>query len=113
MYATQNNSLPLKTSTSDKSLLQLENDNIITSRKCYWDSFYTHDQLIRQQPPSQFAAFVASEFGDFPLIVDVGCGNGRDTLFFAHLGYSTLGIDRSSAAIEQSTKKISGSDDNV
>lgn len=82
-------------------------------RTGYWDTYYSNDQLIRKQPPSQFAAFVASECGDFPLVVDVGCGNGRDTLFFAQLGHSTLGIDKSSAAIDQSTRKILGYDEQI
>jgi ubiquinone/menaquinone biosynthesis C-methylase UbiE len=108
----QNKSELSKSSFQQNDLLQEESDKVVASRKGYWDSFYSNDKLIRQQPPSQFAAFVASEFNNFPMIVDVGCGNGRDTLFFAQLGYSTLGIDRSSAAIAQSTKKILGSDDN-
>ncbi len=78
----------------------------IHDRTGYWNSYYSNDPLIRQQPPSQFAAFVAAECAGFPLIVDVGCGNGRDTLFFAQLGHQTLGIDKSSAAIDQSAQKV-------
>jgi SAM-dependent methyltransferase len=90
-----------------------KNESAVDLRTGYWDNYYSHDPLIRKQPPSQFAAFVASECGEFPMIVDVGCGNGRDTLFFAQLGHSTLGIDKSSSAIDQSAQKIIGKDDKL
>lgn len=90
-----------------------QNETDVDLRTGYWDTYYSNDQLIRKQPPSQFAAFVASECGEFPTIVDVGCGNGRDTLFFAQLGHQTLGIDKSSSAIDQSLQKIVGGDDKL
>lgn len=74
----------------------------------YWDQFYSSDQKMNLQPPSQFAAFVASEYGSHPLFVDVGCGNGRDTLFFAQLGHETVGIDASDSAISLCQKSIPG-----
>lgn len=71
----------------------------VAQRSDYWDSYYEHDGLIKMQPPSQFAAFIASECMHTPLFVDVGCGSGRDTFFFAQMGHSTLGIDGSESAI--------------
>lgn len=75
----------------------------------YWDSFYS----LQSSPelPSQFALFVANELltGQLPTpaaIIDIGCGNGRDCLFFARLGYATAGIDRSSAAIAACTQRL-------
>ena len=67
-------------------------------RQEYWDAYYT-----RAKPcaiiPSQFAAFVASEYLDGHQVVEFGCGNGRDALFFASVGAPVLGVDQSSAAI--------------
>ena len=68
----------------------------------YWNSYYRHDGV--PELPSQFALFVANEIatGELPVpsvIIDVGCGNGRDTLLFAQLGYTVCGIDMSEAAI--------------
>lgn len=68
----------------------------------YWNSYYRHDSV--PELPSQFALFVANEIatGELPVpsaIIDVGCGNGRDTLLFAQLGYTVCGIDMSEAAI--------------
>jgi SAM-dependent methyltransferase len=63
----------------------------------YWDDFYR----AKTTPisPSQFAVFSLSEcLPDF--VVDIGCGNGRDTLFFAQSYVESLGIDGSLSAIE-------------
>lgn len=53
-------------------------------------------------PPSQFAAFVAQEIHKDCLILDVGCGNGRDSLFFAFQGFEVIGIDASEQALKVS-----------
>lgn len=64
----------------------------------YWDSFYTSWRPVRQ-PPSQFAAFVAGETVSQAMFIDVGCGTGRDSFFFASLGHAVLGIDASEQAV--------------
>jgi SAM-dependent methyltransferase len=68
----------------------------------YWGSYY--DKAEAPVLPSQFALFVANEIvtGELPpvgTIFDVGCGNGRDALFFLQLGYQVRGLDASHAAI--------------
>jgi len=73
-------------------------DTLEHSAQLYWDLFY--EKQKHQSPPSQFAAFVASEFKSHPLFIDIGCGNGRDTLFFSYLGHNVIGIDKSSCAID-------------
>jgi SAM-dependent methyltransferase len=66
----------------------------------YWDGYYEDRSDRHPVVPSQFAAFVASEIGTSARnVVDLGCGNGRDTLFFASLGYRTVGLDASESAI--------------
>lgn len=66
----------------------------------YWDSFYDDRQgLSGLAAPSQFAAFAIQEFPEACLTVDVGCGTGRDSLFFAAHGRKVIGIDRSARAI--------------
>ncbi len=83
-------------------------DAALEARGAYWNDYYS--RVSRKAPPSQFAAFVANEFGDRDLVVDVGCGNGRDTLFFAQLGFDTLGIDAAQAAIDHCRGLVGGSD---
>lgn len=65
----------------------------------YWNRYYGTRTSPVPNIPSQFAAFVALEVTEDSTIVDVGCGSGRDSLFFANAGFNVLGIDASEAAI--------------
>lgn len=70
----------------------------------YWDNFYLNSDA-KLRIPSQFAAFVATEYmGIFETIIDLGCGNGRDSLFFSSLGFEVIGVDASLKAIESIRK---------
>ncbi len=62
-----------------------------------WDAYY--GQKERPAVPSQFAAFVLNEFSDHQRFVDIGCGDGRDSFFFAMHGKTVRGIDGSAAAV--------------
>lgn len=69
-----------------------------TTPGVHWDTFYRSAPI--PTVPSQFATFMASEEPDASIVVDFGCGNGRDTLFFARHGKRSIGIDASISAIE-------------
>lgn len=72
----------------------------VSTRQEYWAEFYSRDSAIDvSQPPSQFAAFIAQEIARESIVLDVGCGSGRDSLFFAALGFKVIAIDRSEQAI--------------
>ena len=64
--------------------------------KRYWSSFYG---VARTVIPSSFAASIAVELTEPTRIIDIGCGNGRDSLFFANLGHRVLGLDVAPEAI--------------
>lgn len=68
----------------------------------HWDKYYgTGGQVAAPLAPSQFAAFVLAEIrAPETRLVDFGCGNGRDALFFAHHGASVIGVDASEVAID-------------
>ncbi|WP_438308267.1 class I SAM-dependent methyltransferase [Pseudomonas guariconensis] len=72
----------------------------LTEKSNYWDSFYSSRKKGAPAYPSQFAAFVINELGDVDGIIEFGCGNGRDTEFFAAHGFELLALDASVEAIE-------------
>ena len=71
----------------------------------YWDSFYSSKTASQLDAPSQFAVFVNGEIDARVPIVDIGCGTGRDALFFASRGKEVLGVDGSGQAVELCTSK--------
>jgi SAM-dependent methyltransferase len=78
----------------------------VGARNSYWNKFYSANQnTVRLLIPSQFAAFVANELGRATTIIDVGCGNARDSLFFEKYGYNTIGLDASDTAITLAREK--------
>ena len=75
--------------------------------KEYWNQIYK-DSFITQEP-SPFAKDVISDMllrgGD---LLELGCGNGRDSLYFAKKGLRVTGIDASNIVIDElnaATKK--------
>ena len=66
----------------------------------YWNEFYGSRSAV-PSVPSQFAVFAAGEVPEGATIVDIGCGTGRDSLFFASVGHNVLGIDGSTSAIDR------------
>lgn len=65
----------------------------------YWQSYYAQQKPARIPLPSQFSVFIAGELQEPHRVFDVGCGGGRDSLFFASHGHAVTGIDGSQAAI--------------
>lgn len=63
----------------------------------YWNDYYQQHKISF---PSQFAAFCLNEVPNNYTIIDCGCGDGRDSLFFARYGRKVIGLDRSTEAIE-------------
>jgi SAM-dependent methyltransferase len=66
----------------------------------HWNKFYKSNEVDRLSPPSQFAAFVIGEAPAQAVVIDMGCGSGRDSMFFASQGYPVIGIDAYVSAIE-------------
>lgn len=78
----------------------------------YWDGYYgRRPQEIEE--PSMFASWVAKQLPLEADILDLGCGNGRDSLFFISCGFHVTGIDASRVAIHQLKKwsNVSGGGD--
>lgn len=68
----------------------------------YWNGYYKV-KVQKKGIPSQFATFTIQEFSDKDeiLVIDIGCGDGRDTSFFAYHGFQVIGIDGSIEAINK------------
>jgi len=72
--------------------------------KEYWEHYYSVQSPSEQ--PSDFARFCAGKYEkEFGQIFDIGCGNGRDTLFFASQAIQTTGVDQCEIAIAKNEAK--------
>jgi SAM-dependent methyltransferase len=69
------------------------------NRSGYWDEYYAARANTRRPLPSQFATFVAGELDGPHRVIELGCGNGRDSLFFSAYGHQVTGVDGSQAAV--------------
>lgn len=74
-----------------------------TPNKSYWETYYSQSAPTQAPIPSQFGVFVLGELHRPHFIVDLGCGTGRDALFFATNGHAVVGVDASHAAIDRCT----------
>ena len=65
----------------------------------YWNEFYKREFV---HVPSQFCVFVSTYISPSSTVVELGCGNGRDSHFFSSVNFSVIGVDLSESAIEMS-----------
>ena len=77
-------------------------DNPIDN-KAYWNCYYQNKLCTNQ--PSPFAHYVSTLVEPGKTLVDLGCGNGRDSVFFAEVGLTVVAIDLSDRAIQMLTKQ--------
>lgn len=75
----------------------------------YWNEYYTHNPASIDNKPSKFAKYIESEFlreNNPAHILELGCGNGRDSLFFLSKGHKVTAVDGSDVAIEMLNRII-------
>ena len=70
----------------------------------YWNGYYSANRQDISEP-SNFAKFVAGQVEQGKKLLDLGCGNGRDSLFFCSKGLKVTAIDSSAAAIDSIEKQ--------
>jgi SAM-dependent methyltransferase len=72
-----------------------------------WDKIYSDDQSFFGEEPSKFALICHEDFVKYNVkkVLELGCGQGRDSLFFASRGLDVHAIDSSKVAIENLTTK--------
>lgn len=66
----------------------------------YWNSIYEKKTITEE--PSPFAKSIVSDMKTRGVdVLELGCGNGRDSLFFAREGFRVTGIDASDLSIHR------------
>jgi|TARA_Y100000310_G_scaffold344676_1_gene458721 SAM-dependent methyltransferase len=74
-----------------------------TTEKEYWDNYYNVGK--DHHYPSSFSKFCLENYLIQPSkILDLGCGNARDSFYFAKNGHNVVGIDYSTVVIDQNCK---------
>ena len=68
----------------------------------YWNKFYKNFSLEEE---TSFANFIAKKVQPNKKLLDIGCGNGRDTIFFKKNFLKAVGIDNSKTAINNNKLK--------
>jgi len=71
----------------------------------HWNEYYKKDNT--PSFPSPFAKYVGNKLCTKQTILEIGCGNGRDSKYFASQGHQVTGLDRSDEAIELCKKLYS------
>eukprot|EP00571_Detonula_confervacea_P009055 CAMPEP_0172315780 /NCGR_PEP_ID=MMETSP1058-20130122/26276_1 /TAXON_ID=83371 /ORGANISM="Detonula confervacea, Strain CCMP 353" /LENGTH=232 /DNA_ID=CAMNT_0013029943 /DNA_START=93 /DNA_END=791 /DNA_ORIENTATION=- len=74
----------------------------VTAEKDYWNNFYARFSVSH---PSQFCVMTSVEAERDRPIVEFGCGNARDSVYFATHGYNVHACDLSKEAIELNVEK--------
>jgi len=67
--------------------------------KEYWEGFYRKTEA--PQIPSGFATDSISKFPPESQILELGCGNGRDSIYFAKKGFKIYACDQSQQSINK------------
>ncbi|MDE0056305.1 MAG: LicD family protein, partial [Gammaproteobacteria bacterium] len=88
---------------NELNAIPIGDESTHTEIKDYWSRFYAYAHTTL---PSAFAAAVAIELTEPGYVVDLGCGNGRDSVFFAQLGHSVIGLDVSGKAIDDNQARV-------
>jgi len=80
-------------------------------KESYWDLYYSNLTEKTRPLPSQFAVFVAGELQSPHRVVEFGCGDGRDSLFFSSYGHQTIGLDSSARAVRHCVRLAESMDE--
>jgi len=69
----------------------------------YWEKFYKKNHT---NEPSLFAQFCLQYLGTKSKVLDIGCGNGRDSFLFGKEGHKVMAIDRATKAKDSKLVKF-------
>lgn len=75
--------------------------------KSYWNSYY--NRTLGNLEPSSFARAMLQHIPEDGKILELGCGNGRDAIYFSSQGYRVLACDQSEVIIRARADAIGSS----
>jgi hypothetical protein len=87
-----------------------DDDGRLSDAQCeavYWTNFYAHTEYTQG---SSFFDFVQGRSDTQGVVVDIGCGDGRDSCAFALTGRTVFGLDQSAVGIQHATKRAADLD---
>ncbi|SHN51456.1 class I SAM-dependent methyltransferase [Desulfovibrio litoralis] len=75
----------------------MQNKDIINAQNQHWNTSYTKNNEMFGETPSEPAVFVANLFKEQQKtnLLELGAGQGRDTLFFGNKGFKISALDYS------------------
>ncbi|MDF1606184.1 methyltransferase domain-containing protein [Nocardioides sp. YIM 152315] len=71
----------------------------------YWADYYAHNGHTEG---SSFAQFVQDRHDTAGTVVDIGCGDGRDSFHFGSVGRTVVGLDRSDVGVAHARDRALG-----
>ena len=71
----------------------LNRKKIMEQNSKYWQNFYSKDRVTHNQ--SSFADECITHMTPGRRLIDIGCGNGRDSTFFSDYGLNVISVDQS------------------
>lgn len=78
--------------------------------KNYWETYYS--KRINEELPSLFAKFVVEKInGENLKLIELGCGNGRDAIYFSSQNFTVFAIDQCSNEINFLNEKFKNNSD--
>tara|TARA_X000001036_G_C20508457_1_gene736986 strand:- start:317 stop:952 length:636 start_codon:yes stop_codon:yes gene_type:complete len=67
--------------------------------RSYWNNYYSTNNKVL--PHSDFSSFVSENLNTNSTLIDIGCGDGRDSIYFSDKKIITTGVDISEKVINK------------
>lgn len=71
----------------------------------FWNDRYASHDLVYGEAPNDFLASVADKFPSHGHALDIGAGEGRNSLFLASRGLDVLAIDQSEVGMQKAQRR--------
>ena len=85
---------------------KINNTSVVTIKDQidYWDGYYSTDDVVLMH--SSFAEYCLPLLKDKSTLLELGCGNGRDSFYFAKNNISVVATDISKIALNNNSKLV-------